>query len=155
MGIADLIKPEHVIGGFAAADKKALLRELATRAAAVLGRPNETIIGPIMAREDLGSTGIGHGFALPHAYVPGLTQFFGMFVRLQKPIDFAAVDHEPVDLVFLLLSPEGANKAHLAALAAITRRLREPGLADRLRRTRDPVELYERLAGTADPASRP
>ncbi len=147
MEIADLISPEQVIGGFDARDKRALLRELGTRAAVALNLKSHAIIDPIIAREILGSTGIGHGFALPHAFIAGLSRFFGMFARLQTPIDFGAVDNEPVDLVFLLLSPEGAGRRHLAALAAITRRLREIDVADRLRRSRDPIELYTQLTG--------
>ncbi len=147
MDLAELIKPEQVIARFNATDKAALLRELATRAALTLKLESRAIVDPILAREMLGSTGIGHGFALPHAFVPGLSGFFGMFARLQRPIDFAAVDGEPVDLVVLLLRPEGAGKLHLAALASISRRLREPGVADRLRRCPEPLSLYAQLTG--------
>ncbi len=147
MDLAQIIKPEQVIGRLDTTDKMAVLRDLSTRAALALKLGSQTIINPIVARERLGSTGIGHGFALPHAHIPDLHGFFGSFARLQRPIDFDSVDHEPVDLVFLLLSPLDAGKAHLAVLAAVTRRLREQ--APRLRETRDPIELYERLTGHA------
>jgi nitrogen PTS system EIIA component len=153
VAVADLVTPDHVIGRLAVGDKAELLRLLGGRAAAALKRETASIIGALLARERLGSTGIGRGFALPHTSIPALPNFFGVFATLQRPIDFEAVDGQPVDLVFLLLSPDGAAKAHLAALAAITRRLREAGVADSLRRTRDPIELYSRLVGPARTAS--
>jgi PTS system nitrogen regulatory IIA component len=95
----------------------------------------------------LGSTGVGHDIALPHAKIAGLGRLFSLFTRLEKPIDFDAVDSRPVDLVFLLLVPENADKEHLAALASVSRRLRDREIAHRLRATSEPRRLYAVLAG--------
>jgi PTS system nitrogen regulatory IIA component len=134
------------MAGLRAADKAQLLEELSRRAAAALGIDPRTVLAALQSREALGSTGLGRGFALPHARLPGLTRFFGLFVRLARPIDFAAIDGAPVDLVFLLLGPTDAPKAHLAALAAISRPLRDTGFTAALRRARDAEAMHALLA---------
>jgi PTS system nitrogen regulatory IIA component len=139
---AELTTPEQVIAGLRAADKPALMAELARRAAAALGLDRGAVLDALQSRERLGSTGLGRGFALPHAHIPGLGRFFGLFARLARPIDFEAIDGAPVDLVFLLLGPENAGKNHLAALAAISRPLRDPAFMQSLRRAKDATALY-------------
>jgi nitrogen PTS system EIIA component len=146
MRIADLLKPEDVVVGLRASDKGQLLAELARRAAAA-HIDAATIAGALQARERLGSTGLGKGFALPHARIPGLTSFFGAFVRLARPIDFQAIDDQPVDLVFLLLIPNDAGNDHVAALAAISRRLRDAEVLRQARKTADAAALYQLLVG--------
>ena len=143
-----LIRPEQVVG-LAAKGKTQLLQELARRAATPLGIAAPTILRALAAREELGSTGVGRGIALPHATVPGLACLFSLFARLEKPIDFDAVDGQPVDLVFLLLTPEKGHREHLSALARVSRWLRDEAIAARLRATSEPRALYEVLAGCA------
>jgi nitrogen PTS system EIIA component len=145
MDISDLIARDRVIDGLRIADKSQLLRDLAGRSAAFLGTDVTTIHAPLVAREKLGSTGIGQGVALPHARITGLQNVFGLFVRLERPIDFAAIDDRPVDLVFLLLTPDNATNEHLAALACVSRRLRTRDVVADLRATDDANELYRIL----------
>jgi PTS system nitrogen regulatory IIA component len=145
MEIAEFIRAEHVVAGLRAADKDQLLRDLARRAALALGYDGGTILDALTAREALGSTGIGHGVALPHARIPRITHLFGLFAVLERPLDFGAVDEQPVDLVFLLLVPANAGKEHLAALAAISRRLRNHEIVRAVRAAKDPAALYEAL----------
>ena len=95
-----------------------------------------------MQRERLGSTGIGNGIAIPHGKLARLERLFGVFARLERPIDFEALDGQPVDLMFLLLAPEGAGADHLKALARIARLLRDPETAQKLRESRDAEALY-------------
>lgn len=115
-----------LLTGLRAADKGALLTELARHAAAAVGGDATDIARRLAAREALGSTGTGGGIAVPHARLPGLAAPVAFFARLERPVAFDAIDGRPVDLVFLLLSPEGADASHLARLAAASRRLRDP-----------------------------
>src|SRR5918996_931780 len=109
--------------------------------------PNERAIFEILLqREKLGSTGVGNGIAIPHGKLPKLGKLFGLFARLDRPIDFEALDGQPVDLIFLLLAPEGAGADHLKALARIARLLRDPEVARKLRDSRDVDALYAVLA---------
>ena len=144
----DLLAPDGIVLGLRAADKTELIKALAKRAAARLKLPAEAVSAPLLAREALGSTGIGRGIALPHARIATLPRPFGLLARLVKPIDFAAIDDEPVDLVFLLLTPENAGREHLAALAAISRVLRDGAVARNLRAARDASEIYACFEGS-------
>jgi PTS system nitrogen regulatory IIA component len=146
MRIADLIEPAHVLAALRVQDKPQLLAELARRSAAAIGIDPGVILGALRTREQLGSTGLGHGFALPHARIDGLTAFFGLFARLARPIDFEAIDGQPVDLVFLLLIPPEANAEHVAALAAIARPIRDRQFVRELRQAKDSAELHNHLA---------
>jgi nitrogen PTS system EIIA component len=127
-------------------DKTQLLRELARRASAALSLDQRVILDALQAREDLGSTGLGKGFALPHARLDALSQFFALFVRLARPIDFAAIDDRPVDLVILLLTPANSGSQHLATLAALSRPLRDDAFVRRLRQASDAASLHKLLA---------
>jgi PTS system nitrogen regulatory IIA component len=133
MDLADLIEPDRVVYAGRASNKEQLLLDLASRAAASLSLDPKAIFNALRAREELGSTGLGEGFALPHARMERLDRFFGMFARLKRPVHFDSVDAKPVDLVFLLLSPATAQGEHLAALAAVSRHLRDKEFAARLR----------------------
>jgi PTS system nitrogen regulatory IIA component len=148
MGIADIIGPNYVIVGLRVADKAQLLRELARRAASALSLDQRIILDALQAREALGSTGLGKGFALPHARLDTLPQFFALFVRLARPIDFAAIDDRPVDLVIMLLTPADAGSQHLATLAALSRPLRDAAFVQRLRQASDAEAVHALLAGT-------
>ena len=145
MDVTDLIGPQHVIAATQASDKPQLLRELSERAGRILGTESQTILDALRSREMLGSTGVGQGVALPHARIGGLSNFFGLFARMERPIAFEAIDELPVDLVFLLLMPERAGANHLAALACVSRRLRDGDVATRLRAAKSTLELYRIL----------
>jgi PTS system nitrogen regulatory IIA component len=141
MDLVGLIEPSQIIAASRASSKDQLLRDLAARSASRLKLDAHDIYAALKAREALGSTGLGGGFALPHARVEGLDRMFGLFARIGSPVPYDAIDDEPVDLVFLLLIPANAGGEHLAALAAISRQLRERGCAGRLRKAADADEL--------------
>ena len=142
MDLTDLLAPDAVLGALKANGKKQALQELAARAATLTGLAEREIYDTLLQREKLGSTGVGHGVAIPHGRMAGLPRIFGLFARLDRPIDFEALDDEPVDLVFLLLAPESAGADHLKALARIARLLRDPATASKLRSLSDPAALY-------------
>ncbi|MDE1570940.1 PTS IIA-like nitrogen regulatory protein PtsN [Aquabacter sediminis] len=151
MPLADLLAPEAVFPSLRASSKKQALQELAHQAAALVDRDQREVFETLLQRERLGSTGVGSGIAIPHGKLPGLPKLFGAFARLDKPIDFEALDGEPVDLIFLLLAPEAAGADHLKALARVARMLRDPDTAEKLRATRDASAIYTLL--TTTPAS--
>lgn len=134
VNISDLIGPGRVILNLRVPDKPRLLQELAHRAAIFLALDADAIYRVLQAREQLGSTGVGRGIALPHARIDGIDALFGMLIRLSRPIDFDSIDDKPVDLVCLLLIPLEAGNEHVAALAAISRRLRDTTFTERLRK---------------------
>jgi PTS system nitrogen regulatory IIA component len=142
MPLSDLVAPNAVWPSLRVNSKKQALQELAERAAQLTGRSEREIFETLMQRERLGSTGVGNGIAIPHGKMARLERLVGLFARLEKPIDFEALDGEPVDLVFLLLAPETAGADHLKALARVARLLRDPDLAQRLRASRDAEALY-------------
>jgi len=146
MDLSDLITPYGVIPSLKAANKKQVLQILSDRAADLTGLNSVDIYNILFQRERLGSTGVGSGIAIPHGKMPGLTRLFGLFARLDRPIDFEALDNQPVDLVFLLLAPEGAGADHLKALARIARMLRDSAVAHKLRASHDAESLYAVLA---------
>src|ERR671912_1333193 len=142
MPLLDFLDPQAVLPALRVSGKKQALQELASQAARLTGLPDTAIYEALVQRERLGSTGIGEGIAIPHGKLPGLTRIFGLVARLDKPVNFEALDSQPVDVLFLLLAPEGAGADHLKALARVARVLREPGLIDRIRATRDASALY-------------
>jgi len=147
MELSELLAPERVLADLAVPDKRALLVELGRRAGALLRMPGAEITAALESREQLGSTGLGRGFALPHARLPGLGRFFGMFVRLARPIPFDAIDDQPVSLVFLLLSPACSGSEHLAALAAISRRMSDAEVVRQLGSAASAARLFAALVG--------
>lgn len=151
MRLTDLLTPEAIVASLRVNSKKQVLQELSERAARVSDLPSREIFDALLQREQLGSTGIGNGIALPHCKLAKCKLLFGVFARLEKPVDFAATDAAAVDLVFLLLAPELAGADHLKALARIARVLRDPAIAAKLRATRDPAALYAVL--TQEPSS--
>jgi len=146
MDIVDLLAPEAVLPSLKVQSKKHLLQELSARAGALTGLPDRRIFETLMERERLGSTGMGQGIAIPHGRIAGLARIVGLFARLETPIAYDAVDDQPVDLVFLLLAPEGAGADHLKALARIARLLRDQDVAKKLRASRDAQAIYSVLA---------
>jgi nitrogen PTS system EIIA component len=142
MELGDLIAPEAVFPALKAKNKKQVLQDLADRAAGFAGLDARDIFETMLQRERLGSTGVGRGIAIPHGRMAELKNILCVFARLEQPIDFEALDDEPVDLVFVLLAPEHAGADHLKALARISRLLREPQTIERLRGSRDRAALY-------------
>jgi PTS system nitrogen regulatory IIA component len=145
MEIADLLAPEAVLASVKTSGKKALLQDMAERASKLTGLPERRIFETLIERERLGSTGMGQGIAIPHGRLAGLPRIVGLFARLETPISYDAVDDQPVDLVFLLLAPEGAGADHLKALARVSRLLRNKQTCERLRAASKPEVLYALL----------
>jgi PTS system nitrogen regulatory IIA component len=133
MEISDLLQPEAVISGLKASSKKQALQELAKHAAQITGVNDRRIFETLLERERLGTTGVGNGIAIPHGKLADFTRLYGLFARLDRPIDFEAIDEQPVDLIFLLLAPEGAGADHLKALARVSRLLRDTSVCEKLR----------------------
>jgi nitrogen PTS system EIIA component len=146
MLLTDLVAPNAIMPALKANNKKQALQEIAAKAAELCGQTERTILEVLQQREKLGSTGVGHGIAIPHGKLPKLEKLFGLFARLDRPIDFEALDGQPVDLVFLLLAPEAAGADHLKALARVARLLRDADVARKLRNSRDAEALYAVLA---------
>jgi PTS system nitrogen regulatory IIA component len=145
MEIVDLLAPEAVLPTFKAQGKKQLLQEMAAHAAQLTGLPERRIFETLIERERLGSTGMGQGIAIPHGRLTGLLKITGVFARLETPIAYDAVDNQPVDLVFLLLAPDGAGADHLKALARVSRLLRNQATCEKLRAASKPEVLYALL----------
>ncbi len=146
MSLHELFPPDRVFR-LRPADKAAALGELSRRVAGLLSLAAGEVAAALAAREALGSTGIGSGIAVPHARLSVLPAIGAVFARLERPVDWQAIDGKPVDLVFLLLSPDRAGAEHLAALAAVTRRLRDPAAAAAVRGARDPAAIRAALLG--------
>ena len=149
MEISDLIKPDHVIAKLRATSKKQALQDLAKRAAEITGQPERALFSTLMKRERLGTTGVGNGIAIPHGKLSTLDKLYGLFARLDQPIDFDAIDDRPVDLIFLLLAPKSSGADHLKALARVSRLLRDKPTCEKLRGTDDAEALYALLVDTA------
>jgi nitrogen PTS system EIIA component len=133
MALADILHPEGIIPALRVQSKKQLLMELATAASKLTGLSEREIFDVVLQREKLGSTGVGGGIAIPHGKLKHLDKITGVFARLETPVDFEALDDQPVDIVFMLLAPEGAGADHLKALSRIARVLRDQDLVARLR----------------------
>ena len=146
MPLADLVAPNAVVAALKVNGKKQLLQELAAKAAELTGQNERAIFEILLQREKLGSTGVGNGVAIPHGKLPKLNRLFGLFARLARPVDFEALDGQAVDLVFLLLAPEGAGADHLKALARVARLLRDGDVVRKLRESRDAEAIYAVLA---------
>src|SRR5438132_13108956 len=146
MDLSDLISVSAIMPALKANSKKQLLQLLSERAAAISGIPEREVFDTILQRERLGSTGVGNGIAIPHGKLAGVKRIAGVFARLEIPVDFEALDDQPVDLVFLLLAPEGAGADHLKALSRIARLLRDQDVAKKLRASRDAQAIYSVLA---------
>src|SRR6202045_5541275 len=142
MPLTDLVAPNAVIPALKVTSKKQAIQELSARAARLTGQSDRVIFETLLQREKLGSTGVGNGIAIPHGKLPKLERLFGLFARLDRPVDFEALDGQPVDLVFLLLAPEAAGADHLKALARGARLLRDPDTAKKLRESRDADAIY-------------
>lgn len=149
MEIVDLITPQHVIPKLRVTSKKQALQELSRFAAEITNQHERTIFEVLLERERLGTTGVGAGVAIPHGKLPALDRLYGLFARLDAPIDFEAIDEQPVDLIFLLLAPEAAGADHLKALARVSRLLRDKETCEKLRGSDTAEALYVLLTQTA------
>ena len=149
MEISDLINADSVVANLKATSKKQALQDLAKRAGDVTGLHERAVFDVLMERERLGTTGVGNGIAIPHGKMPSLEKLYGVFARLEKPIDFDSIDEQPVDLIFLVLAPESAGADHLKALARVSRLLRDQGICEKLRGADDPEALFALLTAEA------
>jgi nitrogen PTS system EIIA component len=147
----EFLRPEAVAPALRVKGKKQALQEISAHAARLTGLDERDIFETLLQRERLGSTGVGDRVAIPHCKMPRLERLFGLVARLDKPIDFEAIDGEPVDIIFLLLAPAGAGADHLKALARVARMLREPGIHERIRAARDANALYAVLNNASEP----
>lgn len=144
--IADIVSPEGVILDLRSGrSKRQVLKELARQAAGLAGVDEQRLLDALLERERLGTTGIGHGIAIPHAKLDQLDRVVGVFARLDHPVDFESLDDQPSDLIFLLLAPNSADTASLKALARISRLLRDPATRERLRQEQDRQVVYRML----------
>ncbi|MDF2622137.1 MAG: putative IIA-like nitrogen-regulatory protein PtsN [Xanthobacteraceae bacterium] len=148
MALNDILALSAIFPSLRVGSKKQALQDLSAHAAQILKRDEREIFETLNQRERLGSTGVGSGIAIPHGKLAKMDKLFGMFARLEKPIDFEALDGEPVDLIFLLLAPEAAGADHLKALARVARLLRDPEVAKKLRNSRDAAGILSILTGT-------
>ena len=133
-----------VVANLRVTSKKQALQELAKRAADITGQPERAIFEVLIERERLGTTGVGNGIAIPHGKLADLDRLYGLFARIETPIDFDAIDEQPVDLICVLLAPETAGADHLKALARVSRLLRDRVVCDKLRGT-DSAEAIRAL----------
>ena len=150
MEIEDLLSsPAQILPRLKASSKKQALQELARRAAELTGLHERQIFDVLLERERLGTTGVGNGIAIPHGKLADVKAMFGLFARLDPAVDFEAIDEQPVDLIFLLLAPEGAGADHLKALARVSRLLRDRGICEKLRGADQAEAMYALLTDRA------
>ncbi len=144
--LSELIQPDRIVLGLRAADKAQALGEVAKRASTHLPISAATIFAALDARERLGSTGFGRGFALPHVRIDGLDKPFSLLLRLARPVEYDAIDGKPVDILFLLLIPPDGGNEHVAALAAVSRSMRDDAILRMIRQAGSSAVLYDQLA---------
>lgn len=150
MDLEDLIVAKSILPTLKISSKKQAIQVLSEKAAELSGLDEREVFETLLQRERLGSTGVGSGIAIPHGKLPSVKKIFGIFARLETPIDFDALDDQPVDLIFLLLAPEGAGADHLKALAKIARLLRHNHTIQKIRATADQEALYSLLITPPD-----
>ena len=151
MDLSDLIEAKAILPALRANSKKQVLQLLSEKAAELTGLPEREVFDTILQRERLGSTGVGNGIAIPHGKLAGVKKITGVFARLENPVEFESLDDQPVDLVFLLLAPEGAGADHLKALSRIARVLRDTSTVEKISSTADAAAINSFLSET--PAS--
>jgi len=140
--VSDLAGPKAIVPNLKVTSKKQALQELAAFASHLLGRDEREIFEVLLNRERLGTTGLGHGAAIPHGKLPGLKRIVGIFARLEKPVDFDSHDDQPVDLIFVLLAPEAAGAEHLKSLACVSRLLRDAEMCEKIRGSENADAMY-------------
>ncbi|MGO3930523.1 PTS sugar transporter subunit IIA [Rhodopseudomonas pseudopalustris] len=142
MKIADFLSPANVLFDLRGSDKSKLLADLSARAAAGVDLAPTQVAPYLIKREELGSTGIGEGVAIPHTRLPDLRRPFGLLAKLRTPVEFDAIDAQAVDIVFVLLLPAVADNAHLGEIALVARTFRSAETRERVRRSKDASQLY-------------
>ncbi|MBY6265656.1 PTS IIA-like nitrogen-regulatory protein PtsN [Azospirillum sp. 412522] len=147
----DLISPHAILPNLKAGNKKQALQEMARKASELTGQHERAIFDVLLERERLGTTGVGHGIAIPHGKLSSLDRVHGVFARVERPIDFDAIDEQPVDLIFLLLAPEQAGADHLKALARVSRLLRDQSMCEKLRGAQSGDAMYALLTTQHEP----
>lgn len=152
MELSEILQPEAVKVFAKLTSKKRLFQDLGDVASTCYGLELNSAINALQERESLGPTGVGHGVALPHARIEGLDRVVGAFLRLETPLDFEAVDRQPVDLVFALFAPAESGVDHLKALALVSRTMRNADTCTKLRSNTDAVTLHAIL--TSGPATK-
>ena len=150
MELANILAPGSVIACVKAASKRQLLQKLADNVAKNIDADSSLVFNTLVAREQLGSTGLGNGIAIPHGKLKEISGIVAVFARLDQPIDFDAVDDQPVDLVVMLLAPAGSGADHLKALARVARLLRTDSIVSQLRATRDAEKLHHIFTAPAE-----
>jgi PTS system nitrogen regulatory IIA component len=153
MNLGNLLDLRAISPRVGGSSKRQVLSVIADIAARSLGLPAEEVLDALLEREAAGSTGVGHGVAVPHARLEGLDAMRGVFVRLEQPVAFEAVDDQPVDLLFALFAPKGANSDHLRALARVSRLMRQPDLREQLRQARTAEAIHLLLVQEAQPSA--
>jgi len=153
MNIGDLLDPRAIAPRAGGGSKRQVLSAVADIAARNFGLDAEVVLDALLEREAAGSTGVGHGVALPHARLKGLDRIRGVFMRMEQPTAFEAVDEQPVDLVFALFAPIDCDTEHLRALARVSRLLRQGDLRQQLRQSRTPESIHALLAREARPSA--
>jgi len=144
--LKDIVAETHILLDLRSSTKDRLLEDLGLHAGALLRMPMQPVLAALEKREALGSTGMGHGFALPHAEIAGLKDFFGLFARLNRPMNFDAVDTRPVDLVFMLLIPEGRSQERMKIMASICRQFRDSEFVAALRQAKTEKSVLKILS---------
>lgn len=145
MNISNILTEKNILLGLKSGSKREFLQDLAQKVSEICGVDALTIFDSLLERENLGSTGFGGGTALPHSRFTGLDKVYVFFAKPSYPVDFDAVDNKPVDLVFLLMSPEGSGADHLTALAMLSRILKDESTCDKLRQMSKATEIYALL----------
>ena len=150
MDVSDIVTASSVFVDLKPGSKKQLLQDLAIHAARHVNEDERKIFDVLLQRERLGSTGVGNGVAIPHGKLSKIDRIYGLFARLHKPIAFDAMDDQPVDIVFLLLAPEGSGAAHLKALSRVARLLRNPSRLAQIRASEDAETLFSVITANED-----
>ncbi len=151
MGIFELLTLEAVIPQMKVDSKKQALQELSSSAARLTGVEERTIFEVLLERERLGTTGVGNGIAIPHGKLDNVKQIYGVFARLETPVDFDAIDDQPVDLIFVLLAPESAGADHLKALAWVSRLLRDNSICEKIRQSENRESILKFICSSTTP----
>jgi nitrogen PTS system EIIA component len=151
MDLSKLLVPEAVRVFGQLTSKKRLFQELGEVTFQAYGLSSATVFDGLQERESLGPTGVGNGIALPHARLEDIDRIFGVFIRLEKPLDYESVDRQPVDLIFGLFAPKDSGVEHLKALALVSRTMRDAAICAKLRANSDPDKLYAILTETRAP----
>lgn len=149
MEIIDIITPDSVVPNLKVTSKKQALQELSRRIAELADKQDRDIFDILLDREKLGTTGVGNGIAIPHGKLEDLDKLYGLFARLERPIEFESIDERPVDLIFLLLAPESTGADHLKVLAQVSRLLRDKTVCEKLRGSDSAEALYALLTDQA------